>query len=153
MIAHFIQIFLISLFFFFLDVSSVTINFFSCIHFLMMFLVVLLFTGTSPRLFSIPLFFLGLESFIFYNRFGLTFIYSIPALLCMWWIKKRIASTALEITFFALIMLIIHHAVFSVFVLKQEVFTHCTFWQIGANLLVTYFSLKWLPTVERGNRF
>lgn len=144
---------IVSLIFFLLDIISASIKGYPFLQTILMLLVVLVFKEIPLRFYLIPLLLLGLESFIFYTRFGLTFIYVMPLLLCLCWVEKKTSSTPLEIVFFSFISLITHYAFFTVFVLKHKPFDLCTFWQIGANLLVTYFSLKWLPTVERGNRF
>ena len=142
-----------SFFFFLLDVTVGNLMGHFWLHSLLGFFVLTLFARKLSWLHIIPLLLLALESLIFFNRFGLTLVYVIPSIFLLQWVKKRSASKLFGTLMSYAFLLILHYLLFSVFVLKHHPFELCTFLQMGVNLILVYFSLKWLPTVKRGNRF
>lgn len=116
-------------------------------------LSVLLFAFQSYLLFSISLIGIGFESFLAYDLFGLTYLYIIPVfclffLLSPYFVSKKIGSFFLFIT-----ALLCHQLLLFLFKLNYDQGVTCTLLQISGNMIVLYFSLKWLPIVEQGNRF
>lgn len=96
---------------------------------------------------------LGLESFIAFDFFGLTYLYSIPLFLCIGFLKYYLSSSLLAAHLSLLILLIAHTIFISQFGLISSPLGLYTLLQIGGNLSLLYFSLKWLATAKRGNRF
>ena len=139
--------------FFFLDCA--TAHYFNdpWLYSLLGFTLLLVFIKSPWKDYLLPLFLLSVESTLFHDRFGLTLIVIFPVLILGWWIEKYLHSRILGLLICYSFALFLFFHTFPLYVLKQDLPPLYTFSQIGANLTLLYFSLKWFPTVKRGNRF
>jgi hypothetical protein len=138
---------------FFIDVCVIGIVGFSFLQSVLCYAIVTFLYHSLCPLFYSAFLLLGFESFIVSDLFGLNYLYLIPLFTLLKTTTHYLTSK--EIT--ALIILITAigcQAAFLVyFKLNHQGFSGYTLYQIGANLLVLFVSLKWFSTVEQGNRF
>lgn len=104
-------------------------------------------------LYLLSLFLLGLQTFLGIDLFGFNFLYLAPLFGIIHLTRKFIPNTSFVALISLLFYLISNHILLSCFGLKIPFWGWYTFWEFGVNLVVLFISLKWLSTVERGNRF
>lgn len=96
---------------------------------------------------------LGFESFIAFDLFGLNYLYLIPLFAGVKLTTYYLASRQVTAFLFVIAAVVCQALFLHFFELKQGGLGACTFYEIGANLLILFISLKWFSTAERGNRF
>lgn len=115
------------------------------------FLLVSLFTQSLYRFWIIPLFFVGLESILFYNNFLLAFTWALPTIAFAFYLKNKMVFP-MAAALISFIFLLILHTITLLFWGYKLPALSCTAWQISVNIIIIIMSLKCLPTVEQGNR-
>ncbi len=95
---------------------------------------------------------LGLESFIAFDLFGLTYCYSMLLFLFLPTASYYLASKKITALIWLILYLLLQTAFLYFFKLIPVAYEPYTLYLIGGNLSVLYISLKWFFTVEQGNR-
>ena len=106
----------------------------------------------SPLWWCTALLLLGLESFLLYDLFGLNFLFLIPLFILIKFGSGYLHSRKI-LTYCSLAGHWLSEFIFlSLFTLDFALPLTYTIIKMSVTLTTIYFSLKWLPTAERGNR-
>lgn len=104
-------------------------------------------------LFILSVLLLGLQTFFTLDLYGFNFLYLAPLFGVIYSTRHYVPNSSFVAFVSLCFYLICNHIILSFFGFKALILGWYTFWNFGVSLIVLFISLKWLSTVERGNRF
>ncbi len=125
----------------------------SLLHSVFIFCLTLLLYERYWPLFGLSILFLGIESFLLYDLFGINYCYLFPLFGAAHLATFYLSSRSLGIPIGFVSMLLMEFLFLSFFGFKQRALSMYTFYEFAVIMGAVYFSLKWLPTAKQGNRF